>query len=230
MANQPVEKKRRALLSVTDKTRLDEIGKLLHSYGYELVASGGTARYLRDKDIPVTSVDELTGYPEIFGGRVKTLHPAIHGGILGPTRESFTETTELGIGPIDIVVVNLYRFQEAVASGSKEAETVEKIDIGGPTLLRAAAKNFSRVTVVSDPAHYDDFMSEMNAGQGETSLDFRRRMAGSTFRMVEQYNDAIADWFEGTAAIPLRYGENPHQEAALHLPTAPDGQPPLAGI
>lgn len=230
MADQPVENQRRALLSVTDKTRLDEIGKLLRSYGYELIASGGTARYLRDKDIPVTGVGEVTGYPEIFGGRVKTLHPVIHGGILGPSLESFAETKELGIGPIDIVVVNLYRFQEAVASGSGEAETVEKIDIGGPTLLRAAAKNFPRVTVVSDPAHYDDFISEMNAGKGETSLDFRRRMAGSTFRMVEQYNDAIAGWFEGAVPIPLRYGENPHQEAALHLPSAPEGQPPLAGI
>ena len=230
MANQPLENRRRALLSVTDKTRLDEIGKLLHSYGYELIASGGTARFLREKDIPVTGVNELTGYPEIFGGRVKTLHPVIHGGILGPSRESFAETTELGIGPIDLVVVNLYQFREAVAAGVGEAEMVEKIDIGGPTLLRAAAKNFARVTVVSDPIHYDELLTELTAGEGDTSLCFRRRMAGSTFRLVERYNDAIAGWFEGAGEIPLRYGENPHQSASLHLPAAPDGQPPLAGL
>jgi len=230
MANQPVGNQRRALLSVTDKTRLDEIGKLLHSHGYQLIASGGTASYLRDRDIPVTGVDELTGYPEIFGGRVKTLHPVIHGGILGPSRESFAETVELGIGPIDVVVVNLYQFREAVAAGASEAETVEKIDIGGPTLMRAAAKNFARVTVVSDPDHYDDFIRELTAGDGETSLEFRRRMAASTFRMIEKYNDAIAAYFEGLAGISLRYGENPHQEATLHLPAAPEGQPPLAGI
>ncbi|MCK9996840.1 MAG: bifunctional phosphoribosylaminoimidazolecarboxamide formyltransferase/IMP cyclohydrolase [Candidatus Krumholzibacteria bacterium] len=230
MGNHPVGNQRRALLSVTDKTRLDEIGKLLHSYGYELIASGGTARYLRDKDIPVTGINELTGYPEIFGGRVKTLHPVIHGGILGPSRESFAETVELGINPIDVVVVNLYQFREAVAAGAGEAETVEKIDIGGPTLMRAAAKNFGRVTVVSDPAQYDEFIAELNTGKGETSLDFRRRMAASTFRMIEQYNDAIASYFEGSAGIPLRYGENPHQEATLHLPAAPAGQAPLTGI
>jgi phosphoribosylaminoimidazolecarboxamide formyltransferase/IMP cyclohydrolase len=230
MAIKPVENQPRALLSVTDKTRLTEIGKLLHSYGYELVASGGTARHLREQNVPVTGVSELTGYPEIFGGRVKTLHPAIHGGILGPSMESFAETAELGIGPIDLVVVNLYRFRDAVAAGAGEAETVEKIDIGGPTLLRAAAKNFSRVTVVCDPAQYDELIIELEQGEGRTSPGFRRRMAGAAFRLVEQYNEAIAAWFEGAGEIPLRYGENPHQEAALHLPAAPAGQSPLAGI
>ena len=146
MASVPVDGKR-ALLSVTDKTRLTEMGRALAGHGYELVASGGTAKHLRDDDVPVTEVSQLTGYPEIFGGRVKTLHPVIHGGILGPTRESFSTTAELGIGPIDLVVVNLYRFSEAVASGADDTGAVEKIDIGGPTMLRAAAKNFARVTV-----------------------------------------------------------------------------------
>ena len=230
MASNPVENQRRALLSVTDKTRLAEIGRLLHTHGYELIASGGTARHLRENDVPVTGVTELTGYPEVFGGRVKTLHPAIHGGILGPTHESFTETAELGIGPIDLVVVNLYRFREAVAADVGDAETVEKIDIGGPTLLRAAAKNFSRVTVVCDPAYYDELITELERGEGRTSQDFRRRMAGAAFRLVEQYNEAIAAWFEGAGEIPLRYGENPHQEATLRLPSGPEGQAPLAGI
>ncbi len=135
---------------MTDKARLAEIGKLLHGYDFELVASGGTASHLRDSGVPVIEVSEMTGYPEIFGGRVKTLHPAILGGILGPTEDSFAETVELGIGPIDLVVVNLYKFQEAVAAGAGEAETVEKIDIGGPSLLRAGAKNYSRVTVISE--------------------------------------------------------------------------------
>ncbi len=230
MAQAPVDNQRRALLSVTDKTRLTEIGRLLHGYGYELVASGGTAKHLRDNDVPVTGVSELTGYPEIFSGRVKTLHPAIHGGLLGPTAESFAETVELGIGPIDVVVVNLYRFKEAVAAGASEAETVEKIDIGGPSMLRSAAKNFNRVTVVSDPVYYDAFIAELGEGNGSTSLEFRKMMAGITFRLAADYNDAIASWFEGTGGIPLRYGENPHQAATLRLPPAAAGSAPLEGI
>ena len=176
MASLPVDGSRRALLSVTDKTRLDEIGRALHEAGYQLIASGGTARFLAEHDIPVTPVEELTGYPEVFGGRVKTLHPVIHGGILGPTAESFGEVAELGIAPIDVVVVNLYRFEDALARGADEAETVEQIDIGGPTLLRSAAKNYQRVTVVCDPVYYDEFLAELSAGDGGTGLDFRRRM------------------------------------------------------
>ena len=230
MATVPVGNRRRALLSVTDKTRLAEIGRILHGYDYELIASGGTAGHLRDNDVPVIEVSELTGYPEIFGGRVKTLHPVIHGGILGPTEASFAETAELGIGPIDLVVVNLYQFQEAVAAGAGEAETVEKIDIGGPTLLRSAAKNFGRVTVISDPRFYNELIAELEQGKGSTSLEFRRRMAGETFRLAADYNDAIASWFAGQGDIPLRYGENPHQSATLKIPAPPSGEPALAGI
>ncbi len=230
MASLPVGDRRRALLSVTDKTRLADVGRLLHSHGFELVASGGTAQHLRDHDIPVRDVSDLTGYPEIFGGRVKTLHPAILGGILGPTRESFTETVDLGIAAIDVVIVNLYRFADAVQGGADDVQAVEKIDIGGPSLLRAAAKNFSRVTVVSDPRFYDDLAAELEQGGGETSVEFRRNMAGATFRQVEKYNAAIANWFEGSAPISLRYGENPHQEASLHLPPSDSADNVLGGI
>jgi phosphoribosylaminoimidazolecarboxamide formyltransferase/IMP cyclohydrolase len=218
------------LLSVTDKTRLTELGRALVGHGYELIASGGTAKHLQNDGVAVVEVSELTGYPEIFGGRVKTLHPVIHGGILGPTRESFAETAELGIGPIDLVVVNLYRFSEAVAAGADDSGAVEKIDIGGPTLLRAAAKNFHRVTVVSDPGYYDELMTEMEAHAGQPSLEFRRRMAGATFRLAADYNDAIAKWFSGASDIPLRYGENPHQEATLRLPAPGPGETDLSAI
>lgn len=229
MASVPITGKR-ALLSVTDKSRLTEIGQALVGHGYALIASGGTAKHLQNDDVPVVEVSELTGYPEIFGGRVKTLHPVIHGGILGPTVESFSETEELGIGPIDVVVVNLYRFSEAVADGADDLGAVEKIDIGGPTLLRAAAKNFGRVTVISDPAYYDEFLSELDTNTGVTGLEFRRRMAGATFKLAAEYNKAIANWFSGSSDIPLRYGENPHQEATLRLPSPADGEPLLSAI
>ncbi len=233
MAAVSVDQKK-ALLSVTDKTRLPELGRALIGHGYELIASGGTAALLRENDIQVTGVSELTGYPEIFGGRVKTLHPIVHGGILGPGREDFQETLELGIGPIDIVVVNLYQFTDAVAAGADEAATVEKIDIGGPALLRAAAKNFKRVTVVSDPAYYDELLTELERGSGQTSLEFRRRMGAATFRLAERYNNAIAGWFEDVSGtrpgLSLRYGENPHQGASLLLPAAKEGLPALSAV
>ena len=221
MASLPVNGPRRALLSVTDKTGLAEVGLALRKCGYELVASGGTARFLAERDIPVRDVEELTGFPEIFGGRVKTLHPVIHGGILGPSAESFAEVKDLGIIPIDVVVVNLYKFEDAIARGASEAETVAQIDIGGPAMLRAAAKNYKRVTVVSDPIYYAEFLAELETGNGTPGLDFRRRMAAATFRRVEQYNEIISCWLEdltGTGGITLRYGENPHQQASLFLP------------
>ena len=216
MAAVPLGK--RALLSVTDKSGLAEVGRALQRHGYELVASGGTAAYLRDNDIPATEVSDLTGFPEIFAGRVKTLHPVIHGGILGPDHESFGEVADMGIAPIDVVVVNLYDFEAAVAGGADEAAGVEKIDIGGPTLLRAAAKNFQRVTVLSDPAFYGDFLAELDAHEGTTTLEFRRRMAGAVFARVARYNQAITDWLGAGDGIGLRYGEYPHQSATLQLP------------
>ena len=223
-----------ALLSVTDKTGLPELGRALIGHGYRLIASGGTAARLRENDIAVTGVSEMTGYPEIFGGRVKTIHPAIHGGILGPSRESFAETLEMGIGPIDIVVVNLYAFTDAVAAGLDEAATVEKIDIGGPAMLRAAAKNFKRVTVVTDPADYAELLAELDGNGGGTSFAFRRRLAAGAFRLAERYDNAIAGWLEAATdtrpGLPLRYGENPHQGASLLLPPAVGGQPALAAV
>jgi len=244
MADVPVSRRRRALLSVTDKSQLEHIAVLMNSFEYELIASGGTATYLREHGFTVTAVGDLTGYPEIFGGRVKTLHPAVHGGILGPTIEAFAETEDMGIAPIDVVVVNLYRFEDAVARQAAEAETVEQIDIGGPALLRAAAKNYGRVTVLSDPAQYEEFLHELRFCDGDTSLAFRRRLAAAAFRRVADYNAAIADWFARQAdsvgapahstgvenVIPLRYGENPHQSATLELPAAAPGVPPLAAV
>jgi phosphoribosylaminoimidazolecarboxamide formyltransferase/IMP cyclohydrolase len=219
--------RKRALLSVTDKSGLEAFARGLAGHGFELVASGGTAAALREAGLAVTDVDTITGYPEIFGGRVKTLHPAVHGGILGPDHASFAETATMGIEPIDVVVVNLYRFAEARAQGGDQAQMVAKIDVGGPTMLRAAAKNFGRVTVVPDPAHYPEVLAEMDANGGDTSLELRRRLAAATFRLTERYDDAIADWLEGVTGrvdygTALRYGENPHQGARMFLPGAGD--------
>lgn len=222
MAQVPVKRGRRALLSVTDKAGLTDLAAALQRHGYQLIASGGTARHLREAGFAVTGVGELTGYPEIFGGRVKTLHPAVHGGILGPTVAAFAETAELGIAPIDLVAVNLYRLEDALARGAGEAETVEQIDIGGPAMLRAAAKNCQRVTVVPDPSRYLELIAELDNNDGGTSLPFRRRMAALAFRRCGQYDAAIADWLEGLtgerAGLALRYGENPHQAAVLRVP------------
>ncbi len=226
MAGIPV-RRRRALLSVTDKSGLADFARGLVAHGFELVASGGTATALREAGFDVTDVDAITGYPEIFGGRVKTLHPAVHGGILGPDEESFAATKELGITPIDLVAVNLYRFGEARAQGGTEAQLVSKIDVGGPTMLRAAAKNFQRVTVVPDPAHYAEVLAELELHDGSTSLELRRRLAAAVFRLTERYDDAIADWLEGVTGsvdhgVGLRYGENPHQGARMFLPGGGD--------
>ena len=226
MAGIPVRRKR-ALLSVTDKSGLADFARGLAAHGFELVASGGTATALREAGFDVTDVDAITGYPEIFGGRVKTLHPAVHGGILGPDEASFADVAELGIAPIDLVAVNLYRFGEARAQGGTEAQLVSKIDVGGPTMLRAAAKNFQRVTVVPDPAHYAEVLAELEVNDGSTSLELRRRLAAAVFRLTERYDDAIADWLEGVTGrvdhgVGLRYGENPHQGARMFLPGGGD--------
>lgn len=230
MAQVPgVSRKRRALLSCTDKTGLPELAADLVRHDHELVASGGTARLLRDRGFAVTAVSELTGFPEIFGGRVKTLHPAVHGGILGPNDDDFAAVADLGIAPIDVVCVNLYRFEEAVRQGDNDEAIIEEIDIGGPALLRAAAKNFARVAVLCDPAQYDAFRRELAIGAGTVSAPLRRRLAAEAFSRVAAYDAAIAAWFAGTAnapaSLPLRYGENPHQRARLALPAAPAAQP-----
>lgn len=214
---------RRALLSVSDKTRLEDVAALLESFEYELLASGGTATYLRDHGFVCTEVSEVTGFPEIFGGRVKTLHPLIHGGILGKTHDDFADPAlaPLKLAPIDVVVVNLYPFAQTLAAGGDEDALIESIDIGGPAMLRAAAKNFQRVTLLSSPDQYEEFLHEVRAGDGTPSLAFRRRCARAGFQRMASYNQAIASWLGGgTAELPgepLRYGENPHQMASVEV-------------
>ena len=227
-------RRRRALLSVTDKSHLDTVATLLCSYDYDLFASGGTAAYLRDTGFDCTEISDLTGFPEVFGGRVKTLHPKVFAGILGARETDFEDVAGLGIAPFDVVIVNLYDFASAVEQGASEDEIVEKIDIGGPSLLRAAAKNFKRVCVLSDPAHYDEFVYECRRNDGLPGLDFRRRMAADTFALVTDYDNMIADWFDRDAdpaykLLQLRYGENPHQSAEIVVPAGDDAHP-LSGM
>ncbi|MGD9548703.1 MAG: bifunctional phosphoribosylaminoimidazolecarboxamide formyltransferase/IMP cyclohydrolase [Candidatus Krumholzibacteriia bacterium] len=220
---------RRALLSVTDKTGLDLLGPALVRHGYQLVASGGTASALAALGLEVTEVSDLTGFPEIFGGRVKTLHPLIHGGILGRDANDFAAVEELGLRPIDVVVVNLYRFAETAASAGDPAAVIEKIDIGGPGLLRAAAKNCARVTALCDPRYYAEFLAELEAGQGVAGAAFRRRMAAAVFAVTANYDRDIRDWFLGEG-MALRYGENPHQKAFLRVGSATDPADALAAL
>ena len=225
-------RKRRALLSVYDKRGLIELSRGLTELGFELLASGGTARALSQAGLPVIPVDEVTGFPEILGGRVKTLHPAIHGGILARrTPEHLAELSMHGIVPIELVVCNLYPFTETVRQpGVTEAQAVEEIDIGGVTLLRAAAKNFESVTVVCDPADYEKVLTALRSDT--LSLEERRRLALKAFRHTAAYDAAIAAWLTGLVEreepLPgalnlaaervqlLRYGENPHQQGALY--------------
>jgi phosphoribosylaminoimidazolecarboxamide formyltransferase/IMP cyclohydrolase len=223
---------RRAILSVYDKAGLAEFATGLQALDYELVASGGTARALSAAGLPVRQVEEITGHPEILGGRVKTLHPAVHGGILARrTPEHLAELAEHGIGAVEVVVCNLYPFAATVARpGVTEAEAIEEIDIGGVTLLRAAAKNFESVAVICDPADYAATLAALR--DGRTPVEARRRLALKAFRHTATYDAAIAVWLAGAveageplpAALNLaaervqllRYGENPHQQAALY--------------
>lgn len=224
--------KRRAILSVSDKSGLAALAAGLVELGFELIASGGTARALSAAEVPVTSVEQVTGFPEFLGGRVKTLHPAIHGGILARrTPERLAELAAHGLAPIELVVCNLYPFVAAATRpGATEAEVVEEIDIGGMALLRAAAKNFESVAAVCDPADYAWILQAIR-GSG-LMIDDRRRLALKAFGHAAAYDAAIAGWLatkvEGEQPLPtllalaaeraqlLRYGENPHQQAALY--------------
>lgn len=226
-----------ALLSVSDKTGIVELARqLVNEFGFELISSGGTAKTLQEAGLKVTKVSDYTGSPEILGGRVKTLHPRIHGGIL--SRRDIPQDVEdmdnNNIRPIDLVVVNLYPFEETIAKPDvTSAEAIEKIDIGGPTLLRASAKNFAYVTVLSDPKYYDSYLQDLKDNNGKASLNFRQKMAGETFALTNAYDGAITDYFanlstEDTTTLPsrytvsgsafqtLRYGENPHQNATWY--------------
>jgi phosphoribosylaminoimidazolecarboxamide formyltransferase / IMP cyclohydrolase len=220
--------KRRALVSVSDKRGVAAFARRLHRMGFEILSTGGTARTLEENGVPVVPVSEVTGEPEILGGRVKTLHPKIHGGILADLEDPdhITELVEHGIGPIDLVCINLYPFEETVAAGASEKEAIEQIDIGGPAMLRAAAKNFKSVIVVPSPEFYKEILAELELG--EVSMEMRRRLALAAFRRTALYDAAIAGWLEGEErfpelltmryekVLPLRYGENPHQKAAYY--------------
>ncbi len=220
----------RALISVYDKTGLVRFARGLADLGFELVASGGTASELEDGGLGVTRVEDVTAFPELLGGRVKTLHPRVHAGILARRGfdDDLSQLAEHQIEPFELVCVNLYPF-ELVASRPdvSEEEAVEMIDVGGPSMLRAAAKNYSYVTPVCRPEDYDDVLSELRARGGETSLDTRRRLAGVAFATTAAYEAAIAGWFQDVElpetfvpvfdkVLDLAYGENPHQQAAYY--------------
>lgn len=232
---------KRALLSVSDKNGLAELGEALAKRGVELVSTGGTARALRDAGLDVRDVSDLTGFPEMMDGRVKTLHPKVHGGLLGlrDNAEHVAAMEAHDIGAIDLVVVNLYPFAATVAKGAERPEIIENIDIGGPSMVRSAAKNHGFVTILTDPADYSALVEEMEANDGATSETFRKKMAAKAFAATAEYDAMIASWFAfgdqqemfpERLSVPfvrgqsLRYGENPHQSAALYLPAfAPGG-------
>jgi len=224
----------RALVSVTDKTGIVEFARTLaEEFGVEIVSTGGTAKVLSEAGVPVRPIDDLTGFPEMMDGRVKTLHPKVHGGLLArrddPSHMAAAE--EHGIGMIDMVVVNLYAFEKTVAKPEvTEEEAIENIDIGGPSMLRSAAKNFASVAVVTDPASYDAIIEEMREHDGATLLETRRTLATEVFRLTSVYDSAIWMYLTEYKKTPfpeevrfrlekvqdLRYGENPHQEAAFY--------------
>ncbi len=226
---QPV---RRALLSVSDKTGLTEFASALAAMGVELVSTGGTAKALRDAGLDVKDVADLTGYPEMMDGRVKTLHPAVHGGLLALRDDTahVAAMDEHGIAPIDLLVVNLYPFEATVAAGADYDTAIENIDIGGPAMIRAAAKNHGFVGVVVDVEDYDDVLAELREHSG-TRLAFRQRLAQTAYARTGAYDAAVSTWmagaigaeqprrrvFAGALQQGLRYGENPHQSAAFYV-------------
>ncbi|MBI3096994.1 MAG: bifunctional phosphoribosylaminoimidazolecarboxamide formyltransferase/IMP cyclohydrolase [Planctomycetes bacterium] len=236
----PTDRKiRRALLSVTDKTGLADFARGLLAYDVELLSTGGTAQALRDAGCPVTDISEYTGFPEMLGGRVKTLHPKVHGGILGirGNPEHAVAMSQHGILPIDLVCVNLYRFEETVSrDGVTRAEAVESIDIGGPSMIRSAAKNHEDVAVVTDPQSYPAVLEEMKAEGGGLRLSTRQRLAAEAFALTARYDAAITGYLSAREEDPgfpealalrfrkldeLRYGENPHQKAAFYRESVP---------
>lgn len=237
MTNVPIG---RALLSVSDKTGLADIAGRLAKAGVELISTGGTARALRETGLQVRDVSDVTGFPEMMDGRVKTLHPRVHGALLAvrdnPEHARAMEAHE--IGAIDLVVVNLYPFEETVMRGADRPAIIENIDIGGPSMIRSAAKNHAFVTIVTDPADYEALYDELAANDGATTLEFRKRMAAKAFAATAAYDSMISQWFafadqqrlfpemlavNGYLETELRYGENPHQRAALYTPAGPHG-------
>ena len=222
----------RALLSVSDKAGLIDFAKQLAGYGVELVSTGGTAKTLNDAGLDVIDVSQLTGFPEMMDGRVKTLHPKVHGGLLAirSNKEHAAAMEQHKIKPIDLLVVNLYPFEATVAKGAAFDDCVENIDIGGPAMIRAAAKNHGDVTVVVEPTDYEKVLDEMARHKGMVSLELRQRLAAKAYARTAAYDAAISNWFAetlrdeapdyrafgGKLIQPLRYGENPHQSAAFY--------------
>src|ERR1041384_176097 len=222
----------RALLSVSDKSGLIDFARALSGYGIELVSSGGTAKALADAGLKVRDVAELTGFPEMMDGRVKTLHPKVHGGLLAirDDKAHAASMKEHGIAPIDLLVVNLYPFEATVAKGAAFDDCIENIDIGGPAMIRAAAKNHNDVAVVVDTDDYARVLDELSAHGGATTLALRKALAQKAYAHTAAYDAAISNWFAnelgeaapayrafgGTLLQPLRYGENPHQSAAFY--------------
>ncbi len=242
---------RRALLSVSDKSGLVDFARTLaEKYGVEILSTGGTARALKEAGIPVIDVSEVTGFPEIMDGRVKTLHPKIHGGLLAVRGNAEHEAAmeAHGIGPIDLLVVNLYPFEETLASGADYDTCVENIDIGGPAMIRAAAKNHASVAVVVDPADYEKLLGDMEQHGGGTCSKFRRKLAQKAFARTAAYDAAISNWLGSVVENPeapeeamprtytaqfvkkqdMRYGENPHQKAAFYVDAAGPEEPSVA--
>ena len=229
---------RRALISVSDKAGLDRLAERLGQRGVELVSTGGTAAKFREFGAEPRDISELTGFPEMMDGRVKTLHPKVHGGLLG-IRDNIDHKAamdEHSIAPIDLVVVNLYPFEATVMRGAERDEIIENIDIGGPSMVRSAAKNHAFVTIITDPADYDELLAELERNDGATSLEFRKRMAAKAYALTAAYDSMISQWFafadqhqrwpeswslSWNLKMPLRYGENPHQAAALYVPAGP---------
>jgi len=228
--------KRRAIISVSDKTGVTGFAKGLVELGFEVVSTGGTARALEDAGIPVTDVSSVTGFPECLDGRVKTLHPNLLAGVLARGTPDHEKTLdELGIDAVELIAVNLYPFVETISKPDvTEEEAIENVDIGGPTMIRAAAKNFDRVTVVTDVADYEPVLEELRS-DGSTSIETRRRLMVKVFTMTAAYDAAVAGYLgrSGDGALPdafvlagtkvrdLRYGENPHQKAAVYMPPGP---------
>ena len=231
---------RRALISLSDKTGLEELAVGLARHNVEIVSTGGTAAKLRESGAAVRDISDLTGFPEMMDGRVKTLHPKVHGGLLGvrDNREHAAAMEEHQIGAIDLVVVNLYPFLNTVMGGADRETVIENIDIGGPSMVRSAAKNHKYVAIVTNPADYATLLEQLDE-HGGTTLEFRKKLAAKAYALTAAYDSTISQWFAfadqgerwpqswtraSALKMPLRYGENPHQQAALYLPVGPAAQ------